>query len=228
MGRPAVTGAGGACLYADERSLRFYTNRSIVRYDAAIPWLWPTLRRRVLETGYEFYALLLDHELESAQQHVPGYWTERGHLGPIGLWQVEPLEQPLPEVKYKAGFDGPERAPNGLSWRWMSEEGVVELQNTGRPMRLRIEGAVPMHAFARPSNIKVVLNGALLETVVAGAPALLREYQINASQQGDKEWSELRLIADQAMRPNDIDPRNPDRRRLSFSLNTLRWDDIPK
>ncbi|MEP7272221.1 MAG: hypothetical protein ABI882_12020 [Acidobacteriota bacterium] len=228
-----------ACAWADKQlperavvvsmemsgAVRFYTHRSIVRYDAVVPWLWPELRKRVEERGYGFYALLMDMEVENAQKGVPGHWTEMGHLRHIGLWRIQPLDRMPAGIKYGDGFSELERTPDGVSWRWMSDEGVALLENTGRPMRLRIEGAVPIYGFKRSSTIKVILNGALLETVVAGGQALVLEYQISKSQQGDRESSELRLVADQALTPNDIDPRNPDRRRLSFSLTGLRWEE---
>jgi hypothetical protein len=110
----------------------------------------------------------------------------------------------------------------------MSGEGLVQLRNTGQPMRLRIEGNVPVEAFSRPTKIKVLLNGTLLETVVASERNIVREYQVTAAQQGQEEWSELQLIADQVMTPNSIDSRNPDKRRLSLSLTRLLWDEIPR
>ncbi|MEP7272222.1 MAG: hypothetical protein ABI882_12025, partial [Acidobacteriota bacterium] len=220
----------GAVIVATEMSgaLHFYTDRLIIRHERVVRSFWPMLRRRVIDSGYEFYALLKDIELTGAKQSVPGRWTELGHRRHIGLWRIEPLEGMASEVKYGSGFSEIERTPGGAGWRWMSDEGVVQLRNTGRAMRLRIEGAVPMYAFARPSTLQVILNGIVLDTVAAGGEPLLREYRIATSQQHDGEWTELRLVVDQAMTPNEIDHRNPDKRRLGFSLAGLLWDEAPQ
>ena len=209
-------------------ALHFYTDRLIIRYERVPPSLWPTLRRRVEESGREFYALLMDGELELARKSVPGYWTELGHIRHIGLWRIDALDHEPSAVKYGDGFDSLEGNPAGVSWRWMSTEGFVQLRNTGRAMRLRIEGNVPVEAFARPQRINVLLNGTHLETVAATERNVVREYRITAAQQRQGEWSELRLIADQAMTPNSIDSRNPDKRRLSFSLTRLVWEEMPR
>ena len=208
--------------------LHFYTNRLIIRYERVPPSLWPTLRKRVEESGHEFYALLLNSELELARESIPGYWTELGHIRQVGLWRIDPLDRNPTAIKYGAGFDSLEGNPAGVSWRWMSNEGVVQLRNTGQAMRLRIEGNVPVEAFPRPTKIKVLLNGTLLETVVARERNLVREYQITAAQQGQDEWSQLQLIADQVMTPNSIDSRNPDKRHLSLSLTKLLWEENPR
>ena len=49
----------------------------------------------------------------------------------------------------------------------MSDEGVVQLQNTGQEMRLLVEGDVPIDSLPRPSTIKFIFNGALLAEVTA-------------------------------------------------------------
>jgi hypothetical protein len=111
-------------------ALKFYTNRLIMRWDQVMPDTWPTFYRQVLTRGYKFYALLPEFELQRAQAQVPGKWKGLGYLKDVSLWQIEPLDKPLPAVKYVSGFYGWEQIGE-QRWQWMSDEGVVQLQNTG-------------------------------------------------------------------------------------------------
>jgi hypothetical protein len=206
-------------------ALHFYTDHSVLRYDSVAAWQWPHLKRRILESGYEFYALLLDGEVDAAQQNVPGYWTEVGRFRHAALWRIQPLDNQPPKIKYGAGFYGLEGGTDGVRWRWMSQVGAVELQNTGKEMRLRVEGAWPGNGFKHPGTTKLILNGELLDTVVTSASRLEREYSIPAARQGTGEWSQLRIEVDQAVKPSDIDPRSNDGRSMSFSLSKLLWEE---
>src|SRR4029434_5268716 len=101
-----------------------------------------------------------------------------------GLWHIQPLDRLPHRIQYGSGFYGLERAADGGQWSWMSNEGVVRLQNTAKTMRLRIEGQFPSKGFTKPSTTKLLLNGRPLETVVTSEPSLIREYQITPAQQG--------------------------------------------
>jgi hypothetical protein len=206
-------------------AIHFYTNHSVLIYNAVAAWQWPHLKRHILESGYEFYALLLDGEVDAAQQNVPGYWNEVGRFRHAALWRIQPLDSQPPKIKYGAGFYGLEGAPDGTRWRWMSQVGDVELQNTGKDMRLRIEGAWPGSGFKHPGTARLILNGELLDTVVTSASRLEREYSIPAARQGKGEWLQLQIEVDQAVKPSDIDPRSNDGRSLSFSLSKLLWEE---
>jgi hypothetical protein len=92
--------------------------------------------------------------------------------------------------------------------------------------RLRIEGQFPSRGFTKPSTTKLLLNGKPLETVVTSEHSLVREYQITPAQQGSGEWSELRLVVDQAVIPREVDRGYNDDRRLSFSLTKLLWEEL--
>jgi len=102
----------------------------------------------------------------------------------------------------------------------------VQLQNTGQATRLRIEGDVPVDAFKRASTLKLFFNGKLLDQVVAHEKLVQREYLVTAAQQGSGEWSELRLVVDQVVVPNQINPQSTDARRLGFSLHKLVWEEL--
>lgn len=91
-----------ACRWADARlppnalilseemsgALKFYTGRSIVRWDYVTAEMWPRLDKQVRQADCQFFALLLPHELNKARQSVPGEWTELGRLQNVSLWQI--------------------------------------------------------------------------------------------------------------------------------------------
>ncbi|MBX3278944.1 MAG: glycosyltransferase family 39 protein [Acidobacteria bacterium] len=208
-------------------ALKFYTNRSILRWDMLQPRLWSAVRTRVVEKEYRVYALLMDHEVESAQQLVVGEWTEQGRMRNVGLWRIDPMEKAPPGISYGSGFSDIERDGDGVSWRWMSDEGVIQLQNTGRPMRLGIEGVVPLESLSGPAAFKIVLNGKVLDEIPISQQAFLKEWVVTPLQQGNKAASELRIITNRVFVPGDLDPRSSDRRRLGFSLTGLVWKEIP-
>lgn len=212
-------------------ALKFYTNRLILRWDMVPPAVWPTLKTRVQERGYEFYALLMQHEVEDAQRRVPGEWTAQGQLRHIGLWKIKPINKALPAVNYLKGFYNLERGGGGVTWRWMSDEGIVQLENTGGPMRLQIEGTAPLDSLPHPSTIKIVFNGEVLEQLSAKRTGIKKEFIITPEQQGSGKWSELRLNTDQVFVPHELNTRSGDPRRLGFSLTKLTWEadsDQPK
>jgi hypothetical protein len=70
-------------------ALDFYTQRPIVRYDWLDPVKWTTVKKHAAERGYQWYALLMDFEIEGAQNQMGGRWTRLGIIGPISLWRVE-------------------------------------------------------------------------------------------------------------------------------------------
>ncbi|MBI1765516.1 MAG: YfhO family protein [Acidobacteria bacterium] len=204
-------------------ALRFYTNRSVFRWEQIRPGAWPAVYRQVLARGARFYALLMDYEAEQAQGQVLGHWTEVGHLSQYRLWQIEPLDKSPPRAEFLSGFHGWEGLGEAR-WQWMDGTGVVRLLNTRQPMRLRVAGQVP-GAFARPTVFKLFLNGALLEEFAAPDRLVGREYLITPAQQGSGEWSELRLQADQTVTPSQANPKSRDDRALSFSLTKLLWEE---
>ncbi|MGK2857682.1 MAG: ArnT family glycosyltransferase [Thermoanaerobaculia bacterium] len=230
-----------SCRWADEQlpertlvvamemsgALEFYTRHSILRWDALRPELWPAVRTQVIAENYALTALLLEGEVEDAQRRVPGEWSEQGRIHDVSLWRIDPMKKAPPAVTYQSGFSGIERAGDGASWRWMADEGVVQLENTGQPMRLRIEGDVPLESLPRPATFRIELNGQVLDEMRATEHALVREFVVTPSQQGDRPSSELRIVTDQSFVPADTDPQSGDRRRLGFSLTRLLWKELP-
>src|SRR5258708_37484087 len=73
-----------------------------------------------------------------------------------------PSPTPEANVVYDKGFFDLERDQN-ISWRWMSEEGVIRLKNLKRDAVLKIKGNVPQDRFPQPPTITVKLNGEQLD-----------------------------------------------------------------
>ena len=72
-------------------AINFYTTRPCVRWDQVRSAdQWQLLKQHAAEKGYHWYALLLPHEIELAQQYVPGHWIKLGTLDAMSLWQIEP------------------------------------------------------------------------------------------------------------------------------------------
>jgi hypothetical protein len=70
-------------------ALKFYTRRSIVRYERVEPNQWHLLKERARERGYQWYALLMPFEIEDAQKRMPGKWEQLGAVDEISLWRIE-------------------------------------------------------------------------------------------------------------------------------------------
>jgi hypothetical protein len=196
-----------------------------LRWDLLPQESWPLVKTRVQERGYQFYAFLMSHELEPAQQRVPGIWNEQGHFAGLGLWRIEPLDKAPAKITYLSGFFDPEQDEQGRRWRWMSDEGVVELENPGGAMRLLIEGEVPVNVLPQAAKIKIVLNGQVLDQVEAKERAFQKEFIVRPDQQGGGKWSHLRIGTDQIFVPSQLDPASSDQRRLGFLLTKLTWEE---
>ncbi len=206
-------------------ALKFYTKRPILRWESLPLEVWPSVKNRVQERGCQFYALLLPYEIEEAQRRARGIWRAQGHWGNISLWQIEPTDKALPAIQYVRGFYDSEGDEQGHPQRWMSDEGVARLENTGRQMRLQIEGDIPLNVLPKSSTIKLIFNGAVLEQMKAQEPNLQREFIITPAQQGAGKWSELQISTDQVFVPHQLNPRNEDGRRLGFLLTRLGWEE---
>jgi hypothetical protein len=70
-------------------ALKFYTERPVVRWDLLEPGRWATVKKHAAERGYQWYALLMDFEVEGAQKQMGGRWTKLKTIGPISLWRID-------------------------------------------------------------------------------------------------------------------------------------------
>ncbi|HZS08569.1 MAG TPA: hypothetical protein VFD58_27295 [Blastocatellia bacterium] len=136
---------------------------------------------------------------------------------------ASPSLTPEPNVFYDKGFFDLERDQN-MSWRWMSEEGVIRLKNLKRDAVLKIKGNVPQDRFPQLPTITVKLNGEQLDQFPAPAAPTEKIYNIPASKQGTGEFSELRITSSKVFIPKELDKKSTDGRHLSFSLQGLTWE----
>jgi len=149
----------------------------------------------------------------------------------LGLWllrdrtrdDLAPLAPGKP-VEFDSGFHNEEfHLESGSRWRWMGEEGIVQLQNTRQPMVLRIVGRVPVDFRKAPPTIIVQLNDEILEQFLGPTVNEAKEYQIGAAQQGAAEHSVLRIRTNMTVVPKDVDKKSSDGRKLGFKLYELTW-----
>jgi hypothetical protein len=129
---------------------------------------------------------------------------------------------PEPEVAYAQGFFDLERE-GANTWRWMTDQGVVRLKNTGKEMKLHLVGEVPVDQVKATPTFKLTFNGETLEQFVSKA-ALDKEYVIPAAKQGSGTSSELVINVDKSFIPKQFDPKSSDERKLAFSLTRLTWE----
>jgi hypothetical protein len=126
------------------------------------------------------------------------------------------------EPLFSQNFLALERGADGTSWRWMAEEGTIELPNTKRDMHLTIVGRVPSEISA-PPTITLQLNGTPLDRVDDARGEIRREYDVPAVRLGAAPTATLRLTSNKTFTPKDLNPQSPDVRRLSFALYDLQW-----
>ena len=128
---------------------------------------------------------------------------------------------PEPDISYTQGFYGLEK-DGQRSWRWMGDQGVVKLKNTGKDMTLRIIGDVPLAELKVAPTFKISLNGVILEEFTA--KAVDKEYQIPAAKQSGQPASELSIVVSNYFIPKQVYAKSEDERKLSLSLKQLSWE----
>ena len=109
-----------------------------------------------------------------------------------------------------------------ISWRWMSNEGIVKLKNNTRDMKLSLTGNVPMNAFPQPPTLTLFFNGKQLDQF-PGAQNVAKEYTIPAADQAGKEYSELKITTNKTFVPKEVDKKSADDRKLGLSVTKVEW-----
>ena len=136
--------------------------------------------------------------------------------------KATPAATPEPEIAYGQGFFEAER-DGANAWRWMTEQGVIRLKNTGKEMKLHLTGAAPVTQLKASPTFKVTFNGEPLEEFAAKAE-VDKSYVIPAAKQGSGVASELKISVSQYFVPKQFDPKSNDERHLSFQLRQLTWE----
>jgi hypothetical protein len=126
-----------------------------------------------------------------------------------------------PEITYTKGFHDLEK-DGANTWRWMSEEGVIRLKNTGKDMKLHLVGDVPIESLKTTPTYKITLNGEILEEF--SAKAVDKEFVITAAKQGNGPTSEVIITSNKFFIPKQLDAKSSDERKLSFSLRQITWE----
>jgi hypothetical protein len=127
-----------------------------------------------------------------------------------------------PRVVYSNGFFDEERDGTN-SWRWMEPTGVARLRNTGKDMELVVAGRPPMEQFKQAPMITITLNGTKLDEYKGSNDVATRTFTVTPAQQGDGEWSELKISSDMSFVPKEVEKTSNDGRRLAFYLTGLTW-----
>src|SRR5262249_51486414 len=94
--------------------------------------------------------------------------------------QAAPAPQPDGAVVYGEGFFPEDTGPNGATWHWMGEEGVISLPSAKHDMVLKITGIVPVERFRQPPAIALRLNGEQLDQFTATSGRMEKVYTIRA------------------------------------------------
>jgi hypothetical protein len=87
-----------------------------------------------------------------------------------------------PRVVFESGFYNPEQLKD-KSWRWMDEDGVIKVKNTGEDMVIKIGGRAPLDALPAPPTMKILLNGEELDQFMPPENYFEKEYQVSAAKQ---------------------------------------------
>lgn len=143
-----------------------------------------------------------------------------------GLWLVDGGTRkdllPRHPVEFGPGFYAEEHHQD-TRWRWMGEEGVIHLLNAKQPMVLKIVGRVPKDRLKELPTMTIELNGETLEQFAGSTIDQARESVISAAQQGNDEYSELRIRTNMTVVPKEFDKKSTDARKLGFKLHELTW-----
>ena len=68
-------------------ALKYYTDRTIARWESVTPDRFERLRNAVRERNLRLYALLRQFEEKSFAASLPGRWTRVGAWRDVGLWR---------------------------------------------------------------------------------------------------------------------------------------------
>jgi hypothetical protein len=118
---------------------------------------------------------------------------------------------------FSQGFFPVEWGSDGKTWHWMGARGEIRLPNNGRPHTLRIAGWFPLEFLAAPPTIRIMIEGALLDTFVARERTLKRTYPIGEAQLGSGPAT--RVVLETSATANV--PGDP--RALGISIEEVGW-----
>ena len=148
-----------------------------------------------------------------------GYVYRRPH---DQLWSIArrhyfdvALEPVTKQAQFVSGWYLPERS--GVDeWRWMGGHSVTRLPPAAGDTVLRLEGTFPIELLPQKPNVRILLNGDLLDRFVPAQEHWQRDYHANHP---NGTPATLEIVVDKTYTPtNEGDPR-----ALGFSLRFLAW-----
>jgi 4-amino-4-deoxy-L-arabinose transferase-like glycosyltransferase len=104
-------------------AVTYYSDFSVLRWDALDAEKFAFVRRRIESKGYELYALLFPFEEEGFRQKVPGSWRKIGDVRQVSLWRLGTGAPSVGEVVPRRRSTTDRRSPNGIGALFSREAG---------------------------------------------------------------------------------------------------------
>jgi hypothetical protein len=71
--------------------VKYHIDRPSIRFDVVTPEQWSVIKGRVIEKGYQLYALVKLYETGHARPKIPGKWTLVDTFNNhTALWRIDP------------------------------------------------------------------------------------------------------------------------------------------
>lgn len=151
----------------------------------------------------------------SAEPYVP---VRLDATEPLLLTNVS-LNSDAGELLPATGFHAPERDEVGREFRWMGPKAEVTLPGSGSPVRVTMEGQVPVHHFSQPMTLRVEVPGAQAHTYQLTERDFQVKFDLPAIDRGT--ITTITLETSQSFVPDELE-RNGDRRTLAVRVYDLR------
>lgn len=103
-------------------------------------------------------------------------------------------------------------------WQWMGSRSRTWLSPAHGPMVLEVGYHAPVELEPRRPNVRVLLNGKLLDVIAASDETVERRYVVDALDR----WNELTLEVDETANPAQLH-RGGDTRNLGLCVYRLTW-----
>lgn len=106
----------------------------------------------------------------------------------------------------------------GEVWRWMGRSSVTKLKGRSVPMRLVLQGWVPLELLGAPPMLTLRWNGLRVDAFIPPGGRFTHQVVIPADLQRDGSFGDLTIDT------SSVGQERGDLRDLGFSLVDLRWE----
>jgi len=139
--------------------------------------------------------------------------------GIVAVEQFDVQQQPAVMRGYSRGWHEPEYNPKtGQTWRWASEQAVVQVSTTDADLELQLSGESPLNYFTGPSSVTVKAGRRTLFSQSVSADFA---WSIRMPAEALKQSSgEITIESNQSYRPADRG-QNADRRSLALRIYSV-------